>query len=388
MLSHPIQYQAPMLQHFAASGRLDVHTVYIRNLGTSAYYDPGFGTTLHWDVPLTDGHSHEFLPSIGPTDRITRFTPLLRGLPAAVRRFRPDAVWAHGYDHVNAIRLLTWAKSNRVPALVRADVEWSDAHGGSAVRALKTLALRGTFPLVDGFLAIGRRNRQFYADHGVPGRKLFNAPYAVDNARFAAARGAGGPDALSRAHGLPTGRPAFLFAGKLIERKRPRDAVRAVAMLRDQFGIDANLVVVGSGDLEVEVKEQIGALGLEDRVALAGFLNQQEIAGAYARCTALLLTSSRERWGLVANEAMAAGAPVVTYRSVGCAEDLVVDGLSGRVVGTADVEGLAAALADLARPQYRDELAAGALRRVADFSYAAIEDGVVAALEVLQWRGR
>lgn len=380
LVSHPIQYQAPMLRYLEASGRLHVHTIYIRSLGTSSYFDPGFGVTLQWDVPLTDGYSHEFLPSVGVADQVTRWSPVLRGLTRAAGRFNPDAVWVHGYDHVNALRLLAWARPRRVPALVRAEVEWSDAHGGGVARALKTVALRAAFPAVDGFLTIGQRNRRFYMEHGVPEGKLFDAPYAVDNNRFAAVRGRGGPDDLSRAHGLPAGRPTFLFAGKLIERKRPLDAVCAVSRLRDLHNIDANLIIVGSGDLEVEVKERIGRLGLKDRVVLAGFLNQQEIAGAYAQATALLLTSSRERWGLVANEAMAAGTPVVAYRSVGCADDLVLDGVSGKVVDTGDVVGLASALADMTRDDYRNRLADGAIHRVEKFSYGAIETGLLAAV--------
>lgn len=382
LLSHPIQYQAPLLRHFAESGLLDVHTLYIRDTTKGAYFDPGFGTTLQWDVPLTDGYSHEFLHTSGRSDRLTRTAPVARHLAAAARAWRPDAVWVHGYDHINAVRLLAWAKRHRVRTFVRAEVEWSDAHGGPLVRGLKNSVLRAAFPAVDAFLAIGRRNRQFYADHGVPVHKVFDAPYAVDNDRFAAARGSGGPDELSRSQGLPTGRLAFLFAGKLIGRKRPADAVRAVARLRDELGVNANLVIVGSGELEVEMKELIGALDLEDRVALAGFMNQQEIAFAYARCSALLLTSERERWGLVANEAMAAGAPVIVARSVGCADDLVLDGVSGRVVETGDVTALAAAMADLAQPRLRAELALGATRRVADFSFEAVQSGVLNALAV------
>lgn len=380
LLSHPIQYQAPLLRHLSQSDRVAVHTIFVRDLGTKAYFDRGFGTRLQWDVPLTEGYSHEFLPSFGPTDRVTRLTPVLRGLGAAARRWRPHAVWVHGYDHLNAVRLLAWAKRHQVRTLVRAEVEWSDAHGRPRIRAVKDLALRRAFPLIDGFLTIGRQNSAFYADHGVPSAKLFPAPYAVDNARFAALRGSGTPDELSRAHGLSPGRPVFLFAGKLIERKRPLDAVRAVARLRDRHHRDANLVLVGSGDQQHDVEKEIAHLGVADRVSLAGFMNQQEIVTAYSRCSALLLTSERERWGLVANEAMAAGAPVIAYRSVGCAGDLVEDGLSGRVVDTADIDQLAGAMRDLSDEPRRNQLSAGAIRRVEQFSFAAIEAGLVAAL--------
>lgn len=172
----------------------------------------------------------------------------------------------------------------------------------------------------------------------------------------------------------------FLFAGKLIDRKRPLDAVRAIARLRDAHHVDANLVIVGSGDQQTMIEKEVAQLGVADRVALAGFLNQHAIASAYAQCSALVLTSQRERWGLVANEAMAAGAPVIVARSAGCAEDLVEDGVSGRVVETGDVAQWAAAMAELSDPRRREVLAQGAQRRVSDFSFEAVEQGIVAAL--------
>jgi glycosyltransferase involved in cell wall biosynthesis len=382
LLSHPTQYQSPMLCALSAAPDLHIHVLYSRRAGLDGCLDPGFGRPVTWDVPLLDGYSHEFLPMLAGSQKPSRLTPYSRGLFNAANRFRPDAVWLHGYDHINAVRLLLWAKVHRIPVLVRAEVEDSDALGGTVVRPIKDLVLRRYFVLVDRFLAIGNRNAEFYGRRGVQSARIHRVPYAVDNSRFAKARqSVRSEETLASQFDIPDpGDATFLFSGKLIPRKRPVDTVLALQALRDLHEIDASLVVIGTGELEEELRLAIERAGLGNRVALAGFVNQTGIAELYALSDALLLTSSRERWGLVANEAMAAGCPVISYEDVGCSNDLVLDHQTGRVVPTKDVLALAAAMAQLCDPNVRERLSKAALNHVAQYSFTAVERGLREAL--------
>jgi glycosyltransferase involved in cell wall biosynthesis len=381
LLSHPIQYQVPLLRFLADRGNVHVHTLFASAAGAEPYFDPGFGQSLAWDLPMTEGYSHEFMNAWGGQRTPGRVWPLSLGLRRVMREFSPDAVWVHGYDRANSIRLIGHAKSMGIPVFVRAEVENSDALGGRVTRSLKDLVLRAAYSQFDAFLAIGKRNADFYRQRGVPQSKIFSAPYAIDNSVFSAAMDSVkvGPT-LQSEYDVPESTPVFITSGKLIDRKRPLDPIRALSILRDDHGVDAALLVIGSGPLKDACAREVTLLGLDDRVRFAGFMNQTQIRSAYPRATALLLTSARERWGLVANEAMAGGCPVVVYRSVGCAEDLVVDGVSGLVVDTGDLVGLSAAMAQLADPQQQRQLREGALARVEHFSFEAVERALADAV--------
>jgi glycosyltransferase involved in cell wall biosynthesis len=380
LLSHPIQYQSPLLRYLANSGQVDVHTIYGAEGGVRGLFDEGFGKHVTWDVPLTEGYSHEFLPSLFGRKRVGRFTPWSRGLGSTLRRVRPDAVWVHGYDQVNSVRLIALAKGLGIPVMARAEVEQSDAHGRPSARFLKDRTLRLGYKAVDAFLAIGASNEKFYLDRGVPRDRIFSTPYAVDNARFQEAWvAAQNGSSLAADYDLPSGRTIFLLCGKLIPRKRPLDSLRALALILER-GASAALLIVGSGELLENARRLATALGIEDSVRFAGFLNQKAIADCYARADALLLTSERERWGLVANEAMAAGCPVISYDSAGCSNDLVLHGVSGCVVPTGDVFSLARSMVALCDSETRGRLSGGAVARVADFSFEAIELGLKQAV--------
>src|SRR5262249_32802458 len=148
------------------------------------------------------------------------------------------------------------------------------------------------------FLSVGRRSREFLTSHGARCTRVFSSPHAVDNACFAARA-----DAHLEATARRTARTRLgasphdfvvLFAGKLEGRKRPIDAVRAVAAL----GADAVLAVAGTGPLEHEVRSEASRLGV--RLAMLGFVNQSQLGEVYAAADCLTLPSaSNETWGLV-----------------------------------------------------------------------------------------
>jgi len=378
VVSHPIHYQAPMIRHIAAHGQVDIHAVFARNDGVSAaYFDKDFQQKVFWEVPLTDGYSHEFLPAVdGGSGLRQRGVSHLRHLWSLLRIFRtyrPDAVWVHGYDSRYSLLLLAACKLTRTPVLARADVEESDAHGGPKVRVAKDRILKLYFPLIDAFLAVGLRNAKFYRDRGVPQRKIFMTPYGIDNHRF----GEGSGTLAS------TKTPTFLFSGKLIPRKRPQDAIEALRLLSSSSTSAPRLVFVGSGELEPQLRRMTEEYGLQEQVTFAGFVNQRDIVSYYQNASALLLISERERWGLVANEAMAAGCPVISYEAVGCSHDLVRDDETGYVVDTGDVPALADAMSRLLDRAHQQAMFRAARAHVAKYSFDEVAQGLTETLRSL-----
>jgi glycosyltransferase involved in cell wall biosynthesis len=206
------------------------------------------------------------------------------------------------------------------------------------------------FDRVQAFLAIGSRNRDYYRSFGVPDEKLYWAPYAVDNDWFAlgeSEREAARARVRSRL-GVGPDTVVFASSAKLIARKRPVDLVDAVVTLRCR-GADVHALFIGDGEERAAIERRAIALGIGDAITIAGFVNQRELPDWYAAADALVLPSdSRETWGLVVNEAMASGLPVVVSDAAGCSVDLVRDGENGFTYACGDVAALADRLTSVA----------------------------------------
>jgi glycosyltransferase involved in cell wall biosynthesis len=182
-----------------------------------------------------------------------------------------------------------------------------------------------------GGLAVGQRNAAFYRKYRA--RAVTFAPHSVDNASFAADPAQPRADLLRRL-GLPAGRPVVMFCGKLQPHKRPLDLIAAAGRLTEPV----TLLFVGDGPLA----GQVAAALAPGAGAVTGFVNQAELPAYYHAADILVLPSAAEPWGMVVNEAMAAGVlPVVSDR-VGAGQDLVA-GL-GEIYRCGDTAALAAAL--------------------------------------------
>ena len=125
LVSHPIQYQAPLLRRIAREPDIDLTVLFGSDFSVKGYRDQGFGVGVKWDVPLLDGYKHVFLPKIRDGQDISIATPLNCGI---VRELRGsggvpafDALWLHGYATVNAIHGMLAAKALGIPVLLRAE---------------------------------------------------------------------------------------------------------------------------------------------------------------------------------------------------------------------------------------------------------------------------
>ncbi len=372
VLTHPIQYYAPWFRQIEAEAPAIALTVLHAIEPTPEQQGVGFDRAFEWDVPLTSGYRCRTVRPPRPGDQVdsSHFAGLdVPKIAAAIADTDPDVVLVPGWYSITLVRAIAASRRLRVPLLYRGDTHLQSGPSGwkRAPWAIKTWWLLRQF---DGYLSTGRRVRTFLARFGAPGYRVFDAPPAVDNERFASAAAAH-QSAEARAEArrqFEIAPDAFvpLFVGKLVERKRPLDLVRAAAAL----GPKTSLLVVGSGPLESAMRDEARRLGVDLR--LAGFLNQTELGRAYAVADCLALSSdSSETWGLVVNEALATGLPCVVSDAVGCAPDLVRDGETGYVHPLGDVDALAAALATVRRRSAGGHRWAAACREaVRPFRYA------------------
>jgi glycosyltransferase involved in cell wall biosynthesis len=199
--------------------------------------------------------------------------------------------------------------------------------------------------LFDGWLAVGTHADEYLRAFGRPDPLVVRSPHCVDNRRFGAEadrlRRDGSRERERREMGAAAGDFVVLLAGRFIERKRPLDAVRAVAAL----GPSALLLMAGDGPLAAEARAEAQRLGV--RAVWRGFLNQSELPAAFAAADAVVVPSAWESWGLIVNEALASGVPCVVTTRVACAPDLIVAGETGYAVEPGAVEAIASRLDEI-----------------------------------------
>jgi glycosyltransferase involved in cell wall biosynthesis len=379
--SHPIQYQTPLFRDLARHPRVDLTVLFCSDHGAVESTDAGFGKSFRWDIPMLEGYHHEFVPNNSLRAGVDRgfWGELNVGLVSRLRRGRFDAVLVHGYAFASCWLAFLGAKLGGSRLLLRMDsnLTWQRS---ALKRAIKRLTLPPTFGLFDAFLPIGSLNYEYYRAYGVTPLKLVYAPFSVDNAYFqqAAERERPRRNEIRRSLGLPPEVPVALLCGKLIPLKRPFDFLDALKV----SSVDPRWhgLVVGDGALRARCEEHAQA-NLPGRVAFAGFRNQSELAAMYAAADVLVLSSDTENWGLVANEAMASGLPVLLSTSVGAAPDLVRQRETGFVFPTGNVAALARCLDEAVQPGRLDALRRGASDRIAAWSIGETVAGIARALE-------
>lgn len=383
VLSHPVQYYSPWFQWLAARRALEFRVFYLWEFGVTPQHDPQFGKTIQWDVDLLSGYDSEFVPNVARDPGTHHFNGLDNpALADRLAAWRPDALLLFGYNWRSHLRALWWARRHRVPVLLRGD---SHLLGRGAPPLPRRALLGLLFRQFAAFATVGLANRDYYRAFGVPERKLFFAPHAVDAARFDAG------DAATRraaAHlrselGLD-GRRVVVFAGKLHERKQPLELLRAFHEVGTRG--DA-LVFVGDGP-ERAALEEFARLRARDReVRFLPFANQSEMPSRYLVGDLFALPSRGcyETWGLAVNEAMHLGLPCLVSDRVGCQRDLVTPGETGWVFPAADPAALAATLrAALRTPADElERLGAHARARVGGYTYEQATAGLLAALASL-----
>jgi glycosyltransferase involved in cell wall biosynthesis len=380
--THPIQYQAPWFRALAARSDMDLCVAY-GLLPSPAQQSVGFGVPFSWDLPLLEGYRSIVVRLANQEPSLGRFFGLrAAALGAVLDRESPDALIVPGWNSWLLGQALVHARRRGLPVVLR-----SEANDFRPRRAWVRALQRRIVAAASAHLAIGSANRRFLLARGVDESRIFDAPYFVDNRRFAAESERLRPqrEALRASWGVAPQSTCVLFAGKLTGKKRPGDLVAAVARAK---GAGLHLLFAGDGGLRDELERGAAESGIS--ATFAGFLNQSEMPRAYAAADLLALPSDAgETWGLVVNEAMASGRPAVVSDQVGCGEDLVEEGRTGWRYRCGDLAALAhllslagaagAALQDMGREASKRVAEAHSIERTVDATVRACEFATRAA---------
>jgi glycosyltransferase involved in cell wall biosynthesis len=384
LVSHPIQYQAPLLRRIASDPEIELTVFFCSDHSLRRHHDEGFGRDVEWDVPLLDGYDHHFLSGFLRGGPPTILRPFNRGLITHLRNGSYDALWVHGYMRQYHFLSMIQARLAGLVVLNRDEAWAQSAARGPIKKAVKKLFYGGLRRICHGWLTIGTANREYYIANGMAAETMFAMPYAVDNDSFhrLTDEAAPGREKLRATLGIMPGRPIILFASKFLARKRPDDLLEAFARIAaDPACRNPYLLMVGDGERADALKTRTRALGLEASVGFTGFRNQSELPALYDLCDLFVLPSMLEPWGLVVNEVMNAGRAVIVSDQVGAAIDLVREGENGFVFPAGDVAALADRLKQILSDPARAQKMGDAGREIiADWGFAQDVAGLKSAL--------
>jgi len=264
---------------------------------------------------------------------------LRRAVFQALNDIRPDVLVVNGLGHRESRISIRWCRRNGCRMVMLADGIRENRKRTWWKELYKRWLLRG----VRASFAAGTPHARYQEHLGVPKEGIFHpGSCVVDNAYWAneTQRVRQEAETVRTRLGLPS--RYFLCIARFLWWKNIPFLIRAYARYRALAGPDAfGLVVCGSGPEEARILSTIRETGVEG-VHLAGWRQVDELPAYYGLAGCFILPSSEfECWGLVVNEAMASGLPVLVSRMVGCAEDLVQEGANGYTFDPTDEEELA-----------------------------------------------
>jgi glycosyltransferase involved in cell wall biosynthesis len=363
-------YRIPVFNALASRPEIDLHVVFLSE------NDPSLRL---WRVYKDEiKFSYEVLPSW--RQRFGRHNVLVnRGLVSTLSRIKPIVVLCGGYNYLASWEAAGWARIHRVPLLLWSESTALDARRRHRlVEFLKTRFLR----LCRGFVVSGKSSFRYLKDLGISADQIFTAPNAVDIQLFSSLADAARRDAIQvrSRHSLPA--RYFLYVGRLVEAKGIFDLIDAYAKLSDEIRAQVSLVFVGDGVDRARLEERASEIA-PGTILLSGFAHREELAEFYGLAEALIFPTHSDPWGLVVNEAMSCGLPVVATSVAGCTEDLVRDGWNGFVIPPCDSNSLAGAMECLAVDSaLRIEMGARSRRKVGEYSPEAWAQGVIDATKI------
>lgn len=296
-----------------------------------------------WELEGLDSFPHRFLPSV----RSFPYPGPLLG-----RRVPDVLVSQYGWPWFVAGWAL--AKARRVRHVLECEITfdtWAER------RWWKELAKRAMFRSVDGALVFGAQGAAYAHELGAPPNRIHHVDHVFDVDRFVAASGSSNREAVRERLGVRG--TTFAYAGRLWWGKGIDTLLNAYEGL--DAGDLASLLLIGSGPEEEALRRTVSERGLPN-VVFAGFRQQAELPELYAASDVFVFPTLGDPWGLVVEEAMASGIPVVSSRSAGEIGDRIRDGETGWIVPAGDAAALAEKLRGFVDDPARAEAMGAAAR--------------------------
>lgn len=323
-------------------------------------------------------------------DRGSKRSLLRQKMTKALRDADPAVAMIPGWGTPASLIALEWCLRNNRPAVVMSESNAFDEKRDALAESIK----RTVVSLFSAGLAGGQLQMEYLITLGLPRNRVFTGYDVVDNEYFhqKAEEVRSQATEVRRKYALPGN--YFLASARFVPKKNLPTLIRAYARYRQLAGnrddgqrttMDNglwDLVLLGDGPLKADLCRLISDLKLQDNVHLPGFVQYRELPAYYALADVFVHASITEQWGLVVNEAMATGLPVIVSNRCGCVPDLVAEGKNGFTFDPGSVEGLAKLMLDICRLSKRrlEEMREESRRIVEGFTPAHFATGAERAI--------
>jgi len=340
----------------AAAAHFDIHVLETRP--QSQEYSWSFEPQGSYTIHQLSGHLQ---PEADPP-----LPALDQQLAYHLDRLQPQAIVSVGWADRAYQRLLQAAQRRCIPLVIVSDSRQRDEPRSPAKEWLKRQLLLG----YSAALVAGTESRHYLKTLGFPAEAIFEPWDVVDNVCFDQA-----------ARQINARHTCFLCVSRLVAKKNHAGLLCAYAAYQQQGG-GWNLQLVGSGSLEPSIRAQIESLPDPGRVQLLAFSQLGELGQLYGQASAFVLASNSDQWGLVVNEAIAAGLPCLVSTACGCVVDLIEHGVNGWCFDPSNPAELTALMhcAERQSSADRQAMAVAARLRLNSYSLSAFASGLEQAV--------
>ena len=286
---------------------------------------------------------------------------LRRAFCSALEQANPDVVAVNGWNNFGSLVAADCCARRGIPMVVMSE----SAHQDELRTWWKEMIKRRIVGLHSAALVGGQHHIEYLVELGMPRDRIFTGYDVVDNAYFrrSAEEVRSHKSDVRKQYGLPEN--YFLASARFVVKKNLPTLIRAYAAYRQKSEASGNppwdVVLLGDGPLREALKSQLSTLNLHGHVHLPGFKQYDELPVYYALAKAFVHASTTEQWGLVVNEAIASGLPVIVSNRCGCVPELVQG--NGFIFESTDEHELGSRLLEMASLSDEER------RRLGDVSY-------------------
>lgn len=304
----PAPYRIPVLERLARQPGCELHVVYCS----------GIEPDRAWQLQQGAFQATYLKPRF-VTFR-SRYVHINPDVWSALGKVKPDVVITTGFNPTHLLAY-AWARLHGAAHVAMTDGTWTSENLLSGVhRFLRRVVYAGS----GAFIGASEGSMALYRSYGLAASRMFKSHLCANNEAFLSMT------PMTKVHDL-------LVAGRIVAGKNPMFALAVAQRLAQRMGPrlqrPVRLAFLGSGEMEAEVRAAAAQLPADQvQVDFLGFAQQDSLPGHYARARVLLFPTAMDTWGVVANEACAAGLPVIVTPEAGVAGDLVLDGVNGHVM--------------------------------------------------------
>ncbi len=322
--THPIQYQTPIFKKLYKLNKSFLVLFNNKIKKHTEIKDYEFRKNIKWGNNLVTNYKHEifkkkknFILNLYNTYRILKLKKI-------------EYLILSGWNNLFYQSIFVVSKMLNIKIILRCE---NNLYETSFIqKRIKVFFLSIIFKLFYKFIAIGKKNNEMYIECGISKDKIIKSNYSVDNDFFSKKKLLKKKETNLKKKFKTHNKKVFIFVGKFIKRKGINVLLDAIACLNSSPVVAKKSIflLVGQGPELTNIRQFI-KLNKISNVNLINFKNQDDLKYYYKISNFLILPSFYETWGLVVNEAMAMGKPVITSNNCGCANDLVLNGKNGYI---------------------------------------------------------